>query len=68
MAAVFRRTFRANSPEAFHAGGGTVEFWTLPALGSEGHWMVETESALKLATAELDRALRLGEPKPVGKR
>jgi dienelactone hydrolase len=64
----FPPDFSRQVTEAFPAGGGTVEFWTLPASGSEGHWMVETESGLKLATAELGRALRLGEPKPVGKR
>ena len=30
----------------------------LPAFGSEGHWLPETESGVKLAAAELDRALK----------
>ena len=54
--------------DAFHAGGGRVDFRTLPASGSEGHWMVETDSGVKLSAAELDRALRLGEQSPARKR
>jgi hypothetical protein len=53
---------------AFRAGGGTVEFTTLPASGSEGRWLVETESGVKLAAAELDRAMGLGGQRPVHKR
>jgi hypothetical protein len=30
----------------------------LPAYGSEGHWLVETEGGVKLAASELDRALK----------
>jgi hypothetical protein len=30
----------------------------LPAHGSEGHWLVETEDGVKLGAAELDRALK----------
>jgi dienelactone hydrolase len=44
---------------AFHSAGGTVDFRVLPAAGREGHWMVESEEGVELATAELDRALKL---------
>jgi dienelactone hydrolase len=44
--------------DAFRAGGGKVDFRVLAALGSEGHWLVETESGVKAAGAELDRALK----------
>jgi hypothetical protein len=30
----------------------------LAAYGSDGHWLPETESGVKLAAAELDRALK----------
>ena len=68
--------FSRELTEAFRAGGGTVDLRTLPASGSEGHWLVETESGVKLATAELDRALGIvsanvlgfGGQRPVRKR
>jgi hypothetical protein len=39
----------------------------LPAFGSEGHWLPETEGGVKLAASELDRALKAQAP-PVKKR
>jgi len=53
----FPPAFSRELADAFRAGGGTVELKTLPASGSEGHWLAETESGVKLAAAELDRAL-----------
>lgn len=44
--------------DAFRGAGGRVDFHVLPALGGEGHWLPESENGVKLATAELDRALR----------
>jgi dienelactone hydrolase len=64
----FSPAFSGQLAGAFRAGGGHVELETLPASGSEGHWMVETESGVRLAAAALDRALVLGERKPAGKR
>jgi dienelactone hydrolase len=55
----FPPAFSRQLIEAFRASSGQVELKTLPASASEGHWMVETESGVKLATAELDRALGL---------
>lgn len=49
--------------DAFRAGGGKVEFHALPAHGSEGHWLPETEGGVKLAAADLDRALKAQGPK-----
>ena len=43
-------------------GGGRVDFRVLPASGSEGHWMAETEAGVKIAGPELDRALKLPRP------
>jgi dienelactone hydrolase len=64
----FPPAFSRELADAFRAGGGTVELKTLPPSGSEGHWLVETESGVRLALAELDRALRLGGPRPARKR
>jgi dienelactone hydrolase len=44
--------------DAFRSGGGKVDFHVLPASGSEGHWLAETEAGVGTASAELERALR----------
>ena len=44
--------------DAFRSAGGQVDFRALPAYGSEGHWLPETEGGVKLAGPELDRALK----------
>ena len=44
--------------DAFRGGGDKVEFHVLPASGSEGHWLAETEAGVKLAGPELERALK----------
>ncbi len=44
--------------DAFRAGGGKVDFRLLKASGSEGHWLAETESGVKVAAPELARALK----------
>jgi dienelactone hydrolase len=54
----FSPAFSQKLADAFRAGGGKVDFSVLPASGSEGHWLVESESGVKLAAADLDRALR----------
>ena len=50
--------------DAFRAGGGKVHFHVLPASGSEGHWLPETEAGVKIAGPELERALKtvIGRP------
>jgi hypothetical protein len=40
----------------------------LPAHGSEGHWLPETEGGTKLAGPELDRALKTRSPTSANKR
>jgi dienelactone hydrolase len=45
--------------DAFRGGGGEVQFSVLPASGSEGHWMAETETGVRLAEGALTRALEL---------
>jgi dienelactone hydrolase len=44
--------------DAFRTGGDKVDFRVLAAVGSEGHWLAETESGVKTAAPELDRALK----------
>ena len=44
--------------DAFRRGGGRVDVRVLAAAGSEGHWLAETESGVKIAGPELDRALK----------
>ena len=40
----------------------------LPASGSEGHWLAETEAGVKIAGSVLERALMLLHPTVVKKR
>ena len=54
--------------DAFRGGGDRVEFHVLPASGSEGHWLAETEAGVKLAGPELERALKPLSPIAVKKR
>jgi dienelactone hydrolase len=54
--------------DAFASTGGKVEFRVLPASGSEGHWLAETDAGIKSAGPELDRALKLSAPAPAKKR
>ena len=44
--------------DAFRNAGGQVDFRALPAYGSEGHWLPETEGGVKLAGPDLERALK----------
>ncbi|MCP3474644.1 alpha/beta fold hydrolase [Bradyrhizobium sp. CCGUVB1N3] len=59
----FAPAFSRQLADAFRSSGGKVDFRALPAVGSEGHWMIETEAGVKAAGAELERALK--SPKPV---
>ncbi|MDE5444557.1 alpha/beta fold hydrolase [Bradyrhizobium sp. CSA207] len=54
----FAPAFSRALADAFRGGGGKVDFRTLPAIGSEGHWMIETEAGVKAAGNELDGALK----------
>jgi len=54
----FSPEFSRKLADAFRAGGGKTDFHALPAFGSEGHWLPETESGVKLAAGDLDRALK----------
>jgi hypothetical protein len=48
--------------DAFRRSGGRVNFRLLAASGSEGHWLPETGSGVKIAAPALDRALKLRPP------
>src|SRR4051794_17099043 len=54
----FSAAFSQGLADAFRGGGGKVDFRTLPAVGSEGHWMIELDAGVKAASGEFDRALR----------
>ena len=54
----FSPEFSKKLADVFRQGGGKVEFRVLAASGSEGHWLPETEGGVKIASAELDRALK----------
>lgn len=48
--------------DTFRGAGGKVDFHVLAASGSEGHWLPETESGVKLAGPDLERALKAARP------
>ncbi|RTM10773.1 MAG: alpha/beta fold hydrolase [Bradyrhizobiaceae bacterium] len=58
----FAPAFSKSLADAFRGGGGKVDFRTLPAVGSEGHWMIESEAGVKAAGSDLARALTQGRP------
>jgi dienelactone hydrolase len=62
----FAPAFSKALADAFRDGGGKDDLRTLPAVGSEGHWMIETEAGVQAAGSELARALNL--PKPAAPR
>ncbi|AWM10567.1 alpha/beta hydrolase family protein [Bradyrhizobium symbiodeficiens] len=53
----FAPAFSRALADAFRGSGGKVDFHTLPAVGSEGHWMIESEAGVDAARTELDRVL-----------
>jgi dienelactone hydrolase len=63
----FSPAFSRQLADAFRGGGGKVEFHVLPAYGGEGHWLPETEAGVRLAAAELERALK-GRPSAAAKK
>jgi len=64
----FAPAFSKQLADAFRSGGGKVIFQALAAYGGEGHWLPETEGGVKLAAAELDRALKPVRAAAAGKR
>ena len=54
----FSPAFSRQLADAFRGAGDKVDFRVLAAYGSEGHWLPETESGVKLAAAEFERVLK----------
>jgi dienelactone hydrolase len=54
--------------DAFRSAGGKVDFHVLPAFGSEGHWLAESEGADKILAPVLDTALRAAAAKSAKKK
>lgn len=59
----FAPAFSKALVDAFRGSGGKVDFHTLPAVGSEGHWLIEREAGVNAASSELARAL--SQPRPM---
>jgi len=53
----FAPAFSRALADAFRGSGGKADFHTLPAVGSEGHWLIESEAGVRAARTELDREL-----------
>jgi dienelactone hydrolase len=64
----FAPAFSRQLADAFAKAGDKVDFRTLPAYGSEGHWLAETENGVTSAASELVRALKPPRPGVGGKR
>jgi dienelactone hydrolase len=54
--------------DAFRAGGDEVDFRVLPAFGSEGHWLAETDGGEKVFGPVLDAAIKAGAVKSARKK
>ena len=54
--------------DAFRGGGDKVDFHVLPAFGSEGHWLAESEGADKILGPVLDTALKAAAAKSAKKK
>jgi len=64
----FAPAFSRQLADAYRGAGGKVDFRVLAAYGGEGHWLPETENGVKLASPELERALKLIAPVAAKKR
>ncbi|RXH24435.1 peptidase [Bradyrhizobium nanningense] len=63
----FSPAFSKRLAAAFRGGGGKADFHALPAVGSEGHWLIESEAGVKAASSELARVPNLSGPAPAKK-
>jgi len=54
--------------DAFRAGGDKLDFRVLPAFGSEGHWLAETDGGEKVFGPVLDAAIKAGTVKSARKK
>lgn len=63
----FAPAFSKVLADAFRGKGGKVDFRTLPSVGSDGHWMIESDAGVKAAASELVRALNQSMPMAIRK-
>ena len=54
--------------DAFRTGGDKVDFRVLPAFGSEGHWLAESDGGEKVFGPVLDAAIKAGAVKSAKKK
>jgi dienelactone hydrolase len=54
--------------DAFRAGGDKVDFRVLPAFGSEGHWLAESDGGEKVFGPVLDAAIKAAAVKSAKKK
>jgi dienelactone hydrolase len=54
--------------DAFRAGGDKVDFRVLPAFGSEGHWLAESDGGEQVFGPVLDVAIKAGTVKSAKKK
>lgn len=59
----FRPDVSRTLADAFRRGGGQVDFHILPAVGSEGHWAIETEAGVRAAADILRDVLNAAAPR-----
>ena len=58
----FSPAFSKSLADAFRGSGGKLDFRILPPIGSEGHWLVESQAGVKAASGELARVLNQAGP------
>ncbi|WIW46625.1 alpha/beta fold hydrolase [Bradyrhizobium sp. 62B] len=58
----FSPSFSKALADAFRGSGGKVDFRTLPAVGGEGHWLIESQAGVKAAGDALARVLNPSKP------
>ena len=64
----FSPAFSKSLADAFRGSGGKLDFRILPPIGSEGHWLVESQAGVKAASGELARVLNQARPMATKKR
>ena len=58
----FSPAFSKSLADAFRGSGGKLDFRILPPIGSEGHWLIESQAGVKAASGELARVLNQARP------
>ncbi|MBR0698421.1 alpha/beta fold hydrolase [Bradyrhizobium diazoefficiens] len=58
----FSPSFSKALADAFRGSGGKADFRALPAVGGEGHWLIESQAGVKAAGDALARVLNSSKP------